>query len=421
VTEWLAFFRRRVTVLNELSMLQMREFMLDSEPRAYRAGEIVFERNDPGASLFAIADGSLIVEIDPTKPGQGVPLPQGSIVGEVGLISGRKRSATVRTASGSIVIEIPRNAALKLIATNSAAKREITRIVTERMLLGIVGEASPDDLKELLETAEIQEIRAGQAVITEGEEGYDVFIIRQGSMTVEKTIGGKPIFLRYLPAGSYVGEMALIDGGRRTATVRAAIKSEVIKLKGDAFRTLLAAKPALLEKLKKEMRARKDLTDRIEARKEGYDGAVQYYTEMAGFLVSEGLGEATDVLLIDEKLCIGCTIASGPAPTRTKACRASTARRDAPTPTSTCRPAAGTASIRTAWPIARPMRSTAARTARCSSTTPASAAATASATAPMASSAWPSRRPRSRGCCAGCSSDPAPGPARPTRNGPRRG
>ena len=57
-----------MTVLNELSMLQMREFMLDSEPRAYRAGEVVFERNDPGASLFAIADGSLAVEIDPSDP-----------------------------------------------------------------------------------------------------------------------------------------------------------------------------------------------------------------------------------------------------------------------------------------------------------------------------------------------------------------
>jgi hypothetical protein len=32
-------------------------------------------------------------------------------------------------------------------------------------------------------------------------------------MVVEKNIGGKPVFLSYLPAGSYVGEMALIDGG----------------------------------------------------------------------------------------------------------------------------------------------------------------------------------------------------------------
>ena len=306
VTEWLAFLRRRVTILNELSMLQMREFMLDSEPRAYRAGEVLFERNEPGASLFAIADGSVLVQIDPADPSKTVPIPQGSIVGEVGLISGRKRGATVRTAEGAIVIEIPRNAALKLMATNSAAKREITRISTERQLLQMFSSVSPDDLAPVLQTAEIKEIRAGQTIINEGEEGFDIFVIRQGSMVVEKSIGGKPVFLSYLPAGSYVGEMALIDGGRRTATVRAAIKSEVIKLDGEAFRNLLRRKPDLLSRFKQDMSSRQELTDYIEARKDGFGGVVDMYSSVAGFLVENGIGEATDVLLIDEKLCIGC-------------------------------------------------------------------------------------------------------------------
>ncbi|MGZ8359740.1 MAG: NAD(P)-binding domain-containing protein [Allosphingosinicella sp.] len=306
VTEWLAFLRRRVSILNEMSMLQMREFMLDSEPLACSAGDLLFERNDPGASLFAIADGSVVVEIDPTDPSKTVPIPQGSIVGEVGLISGRKRGATVRAGTGAIVIEIPRSAALKLMATNSAAKREITRISTERQLLQMFAGVSSAELTGVLQTAEIKEIKAGQTIINEGEEGFDIFVVRQGSMVVEKSIGGKPVFLSYLPAGSYVGEMALIDGGRRTATVRAAIKSEVIRLDGDAFRTLLRGKPELLGVFKKNMSSRQELNDYIEARKDGFGGVVDMYSSVAGFLVENGIGEATDVLLIDEKLCIGC-------------------------------------------------------------------------------------------------------------------
>ncbi len=306
VTEWLAFLRRRVTILNDLSMLQMREFILDSEPRAYRSGDVVFQRNEPGSSLFTIADGSLLVEIDSNDPSRTVPIGQGSIVGEVGLISGRKRGATVRTAEGAIVVEIPRTAALKLIATNNAAKKEITRIATERQLLQMFAGTTPDDLKEVLETAEIKSIRAGQTIIEEGDESYDIFVIRQGSMVVEKAIGGKPVFLSYLPAGSYVGEMALIDGGRRTATVRAAIKSETIKLDGEAFRRLLDRKPELKARFKEDMAARQQTTGFIEARKQSFGGVVDMYSEVAGFLVENGIGEATDVLLIDEKLCIGC-------------------------------------------------------------------------------------------------------------------
>jgi CRP-like cAMP-binding protein/thioredoxin reductase/Fe-S-cluster-containing hydrogenase component 2 len=307
VDEWLAFFRRRVTILNELSLLQMREFMLDSDAVAYAADDVIFRRNDPGSSLFAIADGSLAVEVSQADPSITVPIEQGSIIGEVGLISGRRRGATVRAASGAIVIEIPRNAALKLMATVPAAKRAITRISTERQLLQMFGSGlTSENLAELLETAEIKQLSAGQTIINEGEDGYDVFVIRQGSMVVEKDIGGKPVFLSYLPAGSYVGEMALIDGGRRTATVRAAIKSEVIKLDGQAFRRLLERKPDLMARAKKDMSSRQQLTSFIEAKKDSFGGVVDMYSSIASFLLENGIGEATDVLLIDENLCVGC-------------------------------------------------------------------------------------------------------------------
>ncbi len=307
VDDWLEMLRANVEILNELSPLQMREFMLDSEVRYYPAGKTVFERNDPGSSLFGIANGSVLVEIDPKDRSRTVPIGTGSIFGEVGLISGRRRGATVRAGEDAIIVEVSRLAALKLMAAVPAAKRAVTRISTERQLLQMFGSGlTPDDLTEVLETAEIQQVRAGKAIIEEGAEGYDIYVIRQGSMVVEKNIGNKPVFLSYLPAGSYVGEMALIDGGRRTATVRAAIKSEVIKLDGDAFRRLLDAKPQLRERFKTDMAARQQTTSFIEAKKDSFGGVVDMYSSIASFLVENGIGEATDVLLIDEKLCVGC-------------------------------------------------------------------------------------------------------------------
>lgn len=307
VDDWLELLRTNVSILNELSPLQMREFMLDSEVRYYPAGDMIFERNDPGSSLFAIASGSVAVEIDPKDRSRTVPIEKGSIFGEVGLISGRRRGATVRAAEDAIIVEVSRLAALKLMAAVPAAKRAVTRISTERQLLQMFGSGlTPSDLEEVLESAEIQQVKAGKAIIEEGAEGYDIYVIRQGSMVVEKNVGGKPVFLSYLPAGSYVGEMALIDGGRRTATVRAAIKSEVIKLDGDAFRRLLERKPQLAEKFRTDMASRQRTNDFIEAKKDSFGGVVDMYSSIASFLVENGIGEATDVLLIDEKLCVGC-------------------------------------------------------------------------------------------------------------------
>ncbi|MBC7987148.1 MAG: cyclic nucleotide-binding domain-containing protein [Sphingomonadaceae bacterium] len=307
VAEWLEALRSSVTILEPMTPLQMREFMLDSEAHFYRAGATIFDRNEPGDSLFAIARGSVLVQVDPDDPAKTVPIETGSIFGEVGLISGRRRGATVIACEDAICVEIPRMAALKLQSQVPPAKAEITRISIERQLLQMFGSGlSREDVAPIVETAEIVPVKAGDTIIEEGQEGYDIFVIRVGSMVVEKTIGRKPVFLSYLPAGTYVGEMAVLEGGRRTATVRAAVKSEVIRIDGAAFKALLEKNPALLARAHREMETRQDLNDYVEAKKDSFSGAVDMYSSIASFLVEGGIGEATDVLLIDENLCVGC-------------------------------------------------------------------------------------------------------------------
>ncbi|WP_408586317.1 cyclic nucleotide-binding domain-containing protein [Novosphingobium sp.] len=307
VNDWLEFLRGRVTILEGMTTLQLREFMLDSDARFYRKGETVFEKNDPGSSLFAIADGSVHVRLDPNDASKVVSIPTGTIFGEVGLISGRRRGATIVAAEDCICVEISRNAALKLQSQVPSAKRAIERISIERQLLQMFGSGLvKEDVAEVVDKAKIVSVRAGDAIIKEGDDDKDIYVIRVGSMIVEKEVGGKPVFLSYLPAGSYVGEMALIDGGQRTATVRAAIKSEVIRIDGEAFSRVLAAKPALLERARKDMESRRQVNAFVESRKDSFSGVVDLYSEQAKFLVSQGLGEATDVLLIDERLCVGC-------------------------------------------------------------------------------------------------------------------
>ncbi len=307
VDEWLEFLRSNIVILNDLSPLQMREFMLDSEARSYRKGDIIFQRNDPGSSLFTIAEGSVLVEINPVDASITVPIPKGLIFGEVGLISGRRRGATIRAAENCICVEVSRTAALKLQSSVPATKRAIERISVERQLLQLFGSGlQSSDLSEVLDSYEVLSISAGKPIITEGEDGDDIFVIRSGSAVVEKIIGGKPVFLSYLPAGSYVGEMALISGSKRTATVRAAIKCEVIKLHGVAFRNLMEKKPQLSVRLASDMGARQDINSFIESKKNGFSSVVDMYSNVANFLIENGIGEATDVLLIDENLCVGC-------------------------------------------------------------------------------------------------------------------
>ena len=307
VDEWLDLFGKNITILKELSPLQLRELMLDSKVHAFASGEVIFARNDPGSSMFAICQGSVAVETNPLDPSVTVAIEQGSIFGEVGLISGRRRGATIRAAEPVVAIEFSRMVALRLLATSPAANRAVTRISIERQLLQMFGSGlSAQDVAELVDNAEVVELRAGEVVIAEGDEDKDVFILRRGSMIVEKAIGGRQVFLSYLPAGTYFGEMALIDGQPRSATVKAAIKSQVIRLPGAGFMALLDRHPRLRERALADMASRRKINAFVESRKHSFASAVDMYSETAQFLVDNGIGEATDVLLIDENLCIGC-------------------------------------------------------------------------------------------------------------------
>src|SRR3546814_4331385 len=112
----------------------MTGLMLASSVACMRQGEGVFEKGDTGSSLCASAEGHAEVEV---APGVTVSMGEGSSFGEVGLISGRKRGATIRAGADSIFVEVSRTAALKLMGAVPGAKRAIDRISLERQLLQI--------------------------------------------------------------------------------------------------------------------------------------------------------------------------------------------------------------------------------------------------------------------------------------------
>ena len=64
-------------------------------------------------------------------------------------------------------------------------------------------------------------IKKGDPFFQEGERGASFFILLAGEVTVEKLTNGKPLVLATLKAGDCFGEMALVDGKPRSATIRA--------------------------------------------------------------------------------------------------------------------------------------------------------------------------------------------------------
>ncbi len=83
--------------------------------------------------------------------------------------------------------------------------------------------------------------RQGTTIAREGERGIGLFLILEGQCEV--TIGGKR--KAKLGPGDFFGEIALLDGGPRTATVTALTNVKLIGITGWVFRGLLMEHPSI--------------------------------------------------------------------------------------------------------------------------------------------------------------------------------
>jgi CRP/FNR family transcriptional regulator, cyclic AMP receptor protein len=114
--------------------------------------------------------------------------------------------------------------------------------------LGTVGLFSGCSKKELQSVARLctpLSVEEGFVLTTEGTPGQECFVIADGKARV--TIGGKKV--GEVGPGECVGEMALLDGGPRTATVTAESPMNTYVLSVSEFRSLLDVSPIILRKI----------------------------------------------------------------------------------------------------------------------------------------------------------------------------
>lgn len=108
---------------------------------------------------------------------------------------------------------------------------------------------SDDETEFLAESARTRIFAPGEPIVRMGQEGNSMFIIVHGMVSIQITETGVEKEVGTLGENDFFGEMSLLTGEKRTATVVAVEETEVLRIEKNAMKKIFNNNPALVESI----------------------------------------------------------------------------------------------------------------------------------------------------------------------------
>lgn len=116
----------------------------------------------------------------------------------------------------------------------------------------LFSDMTAEELAEVMSTMSQLAFGAGEAIVREGDRGDSLFVIVEGKVGVfTEQVGGTALRLATLQDGDFFGEVSLLTGKPRTATITAEEPTEVLELSKPQLDAIAAQYPRVREVLQK--------------------------------------------------------------------------------------------------------------------------------------------------------------------------
>ena len=160
-------------------------------------------------------------------------------------------------------IEIPvATQSIRLTEVSPAVPPEPAETILARRVeslerVGLLDGLRPEQFRRLADESRELHFAGGEPVIRQGEPGDSMFILLDGDVEVTAhDQGAMPVVVARLGPGDYFGEMSAMTGAPRSATVVALCETRVLEVRKEAFGSLVAEEPGLLDALSSALSAR---------------------------------------------------------------------------------------------------------------------------------------------------------------------
>lgn len=220
------------------------------------AGGELFAAGQDADALYIVAEGRL----RETRPGPTealvAELGVNALVGEVQLVTGGRRSTTVRALVDARLLRLPRAALDDVSSRDAGAAAALSAMAIARLrrdrfaaiLAALVDSPGLEGFEDVLTAGEWEALPQGQELVRQGDRADAFWILVNGLLGVAvRTLDGERRLVNRLYRGDVVGEMALLTDDRRSATVFAIRDSELVRFPRSTFFEFARRHPAFLQ------------------------------------------------------------------------------------------------------------------------------------------------------------------------------
>jgi CRP-like cAMP-binding protein/cytochrome P450 len=213
----------------------------------FRPGDVIISQGDPADRFYILTEGRVEVlrHQDEREPVVLARLDPGAYFGEIGLLHKVARTATVRAVTAVTTLALDRADFEQLVAESDLIASEISELVQHRTTSARLAEAlpglTPEQIAGVEPRVEPMRFAAGAMIIRQGEPADRFHILVRGEVEVlNHHPSGDDIVLAVLGPGDYFGEVGLVQGRPRMASVRALTEVDTLALDIEGFRGLLS-------------------------------------------------------------------------------------------------------------------------------------------------------------------------------------
>jgi predicted acylesterase/phospholipase RssA/CRP-like cAMP-binding protein len=216
-------------------------------------GDQLFARGDESDDVFVVVDGVLDATVETMNGRQQLSLLRsGDVIGEIGLLVGDTRAASVRAISEAHLVALSADGFRHLLAEHPVAGEELARRATERLrrtqlieyFSNLFGVIDLDVLSEVQELMTWVTVPAGTRLFSQGDEGDAAYLVATGRLRVfRRGDNGTEVEIGEVGRAELIGEMSLVDGEPRTSSVDAVRDSQLVRFTRATYEELLNRYP----------------------------------------------------------------------------------------------------------------------------------------------------------------------------------